>query len=39
MPFVMSADGTKIACKTHGSGPALLIVDGAIAPALRGFLA
>jgi pimeloyl-ACP methyl ester carboxylesterase len=30
MPTVSTADGTKIAYETHGSGPALIIVDGAM---------
>jgi len=28
--FVTSADGTRIACETHGTGPALILVDGAM---------
>ncbi|HZY67515.1 MAG TPA: alpha/beta hydrolase [Devosia sp.] len=30
MPFATSADGTRIAYETAGSGPALIIVDGAM---------
>jgi pimeloyl-ACP methyl ester carboxylesterase len=30
MPTVTSADGTAIAYETHGSGPALIFVDGAL---------
>ena len=30
MPTVTSADGTPLAYETTGSGPALLIVDGAM---------
>ena len=30
MPFVTSADGTRIAYETEGSGPALLLIDGAM---------
>ncbi len=30
MPFVNSADGTRIAYETLGSGPAVLLVDGAM---------
>jgi pimeloyl-ACP methyl ester carboxylesterase len=28
--YAVSADGTRIAYETHGSGPALVIVDGAL---------
>ena len=30
MPFVTSADGTRIAYETMGSGPAVILVDGAM---------
>ena len=30
MPTVTSADGTTIAYETHGAGPALILVDGAL---------
>ncbi|GGF04758.1 alpha/beta fold hydrolase [Mycetocola zhadangensis] len=30
MRTVESPDGTKIACETHGAGPALIFVDGAL---------
>lgn len=30
MPFVISADGTRIAYEVRGKGPALLLVDGAM---------
>lgn len=35
MPHVTSADGTRIAYETHGTGPALICVDGAMC--YRGF--
>ena len=30
MPFVTSADGTRIAYEIRGRGPTLLLVDGAM---------
>ena len=30
MPFVTSKDGTRIAYESVGSGPAVILVDGAL---------
>ena len=38
MPHVISRDGTKIACERHGTGEAVVLIDGATSSRSMGFM-